>query len=285
MHDNPARAFKSAFSDRNPARRGPRPADPIDPAERNRYANNLAVAGSVRLNRFMAQSGVSARRQADELIKAGKVKVNGETVTELGTKVNPQTDVVLVNGKRIQLQKFVYVLLNKPKNHVTTMNDPEGRRTVMDLVKGATAERIVPVGRLDRNTTGLLLFTNDGELATRLTHPSFNIKKLYAVKLDKPISFEELEQLRKGIVLDDGPIRADKLDYVAGGGPSEVGIEIHSGRNRVVRRMFEHLGFQVLALDRVGFAHLTKKGIARGHWRFLTDKEVGFFKMMRPPKT
>lgn len=230
----------------------------------------------------MAQSGVCARRQADKLILEGKVKVNGQTVTELGVKVNPQADVVLVNGKRISLQKFVYLLLNKPKNHVTTVNDPEGRRTVMDLVKGATPERIVPVGRLDRNTTGLLLFTNDGDLATRLTHPSFNIKKLYAVKLDKPISQEELQRLRQGIELEDGPIRADKVDYVTGGSPNEVGIEIHSGRNRVVRRMFEHLGYQVLALDRVGFAHLTKKGIPRGRWRFLTDKEVGFFKMLSP---
>ena len=232
------------------------------------------------MNRFIALAGICSRREADALIEAGRVKVNGSVTTELGTKVVIGKDEVVYNGKVLNPQNFVYLLLNKPKNMITTTRDPDGRRTVMDLVAKSTPERIFPVGRLDRNTTGLLLLTNDGELAKKLTHPSHKVRKLYKVRLNRPVAEEDLQRLRKGIDLEDGPAKVDKIDYVVGGRNDEVGVEIHIGRNRIVRRMFEAMGYQVVALDRVGLAHLTKKRLPRGKWRSLTDKEIGFLKMI-----
>ncbi|MEL6670921.1 MAG: pseudouridine synthase [Bacteroidota bacterium] len=233
------------------------------------------------MNKFLAQAGVCSRREADQLIAAGEVKVNGKIVTELGTKVVPREDKVVFRGKLLQAEQYVYFLLNKPKNMITTTKDPEGRKTVIDLVGPSTDARIFPVGRLDRNTTGLLLLTNDGALAEKLTHPSYRIRKLYHVRLNKDVPQEDLEALMNGVALEDGLAKADLIDYVVGKGANEVGIEIHSGRNRIVRRMFEHLGYRVDGLDRVAIGHhLTKKRLPRGKWRPLTDKEVGFLKMV-----
>lgn len=234
-----------------------------------------------RINRYISQSGLCSRREADQLIKEGRVKINGQVCTDLATRVLLGKDQVTVNNKSIKPEKMVYLLLNKPKNHITTAKDPEGRLTVMDLVKNATPYRLFPVGRLDRNTTGILLLTNDGELATKLTHPSYNIRKLYYVKLDRPFSKVDMEKIKKGISLDDGLAKADQIDYVEGGAKSEIGVEIHSGRNRLVRRMFEHLGYRIVALDRVAFGPIDKKGVPRGKWRFLTSLEIGLLKMMR----
>ncbi|MEM6802805.1 MAG: pseudouridine synthase [Bacteroidota bacterium] len=234
----------------------------------------------IRLNRFIAQAGVCSRRDADLLISSGEIKVNGKLTTEMGRKVHPFEDIVEYKGKRLRVERFVYILLNKPKNTITTTDDPQGRKTVLELVKQAGEERIFPVGRLDRNTTGLLLLSNDGGLTKKLTHPSHKVKKLYYARLDKEVSEEHLEQLLAGIVLEDGPAKVDKIDYVIGKGRNEVGVEIHIGRNRIVRRMFEQLGYQVVGLDRVSIAHLTKKNLPRGKWRKLTDKEVAFLKMI-----
>ena len=214
-----------------------------------------------------------SRREADEFITSGAVKVNGEVVTELGTKVK-RSDEVLFNENPVSIEKKVYILLNKPKDYVTTSDDPQQRKTVMDLVKDACPERIYPVGRLDRNTTGVLLLTNDGELASKLTHPKFLKKKVYHVFLDKNVSTEDLQKIADGIELEDGEVHADSIEYADERDPSQVGIEIHSGRNRIVRRIFESLGYRVVKLDRVQFAGLTKKNLRRGDWRFLTEKEV-----------
>ena len=230
----------------------------------------------LRLNRFIAKGGVCSRRDADELIKAGRVKVNGEVVDQVGTKVQ-RTDLVEVDGKRIVPEKKVYILLNKPKDYVTTMDDPMERKTVMSLIEGACDERVYPVGRLDRQTMGVLLFTNDGDLAKKLTHPSYNQKKIYHVFLNKGISGSDLEAIQNGIELEDGFIKADDV-RVANDDRKQVGIEIHSGRNRIVRRIFEHLGYEIEKLDRVFFAGLTKKNLPRGHWRFLTQQEIGVLK-------
>jgi 23S rRNA pseudouridine2605 synthase len=237
-----------------------------------------STSGEIRLNRFIANAGVCSRREADTFITAGMVQINGKVVTELGIKVLP-TDEVRFDGNRIIAEKKVYLLLNKPKDFVTTTDDPHADKIVMDLVKDACPERIYPVGRLDRNTTGLLLFTNDGDLSKRLTHPSHQLKKIYQVSLDKPVTLEHLQQIADGIVLEDGPITADAISYISNEEKSEVGIEIHSGRNRIVRRIFEHLGYRVKKLDRVMYAGLTKKNLPRGKYRFLTEKEVGFLKM------
>lgn len=234
----------------------------------------------VRLNRFISQAGVCSRRDADELIQKGLVKVNGEVVTELGKKVLPRKDVVEYNGKRLDAKRYVYVLLNKPKNMITTREDPMGRRTVLDPIEQATRERVNPVGRLDRNTTGLLLLTNDGDLAQKLTHPSKRIRKIYAVRTDRPVAETHLQRLVSGVELEDGVAKADKADYITGGQPNEIGIELHIGRNRVVRRMMEALGYEVMALDRVMLGPLTKKNLPRGKWRLLTDEEVAFLKML-----
>ena len=232
----------------------------------------------IRLNKYLANAGVCSRREADSFIEAGVVKVNGEVVTELGTKVK-RSDVVLFHDQQVNIEKKVYVLLNKPKDYVTTSDDPQNRKTVMDLVKGACRERIYPVGRLDRNTTGVLLLTNDGELATKLTHPQYLKKKIYHVFLDKNVSAADMRQIAEGIELDDGEIHADAIEYASETDRKQVGIEIHSGRNRIVRRIFEHLGYKVIRLDRVYFAGLTKKNVRRGDWRFLTEQEVNMLRM------
>lgn len=232
----------------------------------------------IRLNKYLANAGICSRREADEFITAGVVSVNGQVVTELGTKVK-RSDSVLFHDQQVNIEKKVYVLLNKPKDYVTTSDDPQNRKTVMDLVKGACRERIYPVGRLDRNTTGVLLLTNDGELAAKLTHPQFLKKKIYHVFLDKNVSAEDMRQIAEGIELEDGEIHADAIEYASETDRKQVGIEIHSGRNRIVRRIFEHLGYRVIKLDRVFFAGLTKKNVRRGDWRFLTEKEVNMLRM------
>ncbi|MBQ2345000.1 MAG: pseudouridine synthase [Prevotella sp.] len=233
---------------------------------------------SLRLNKFLANAGVCSRREADDFIMAGVVSVNGEIVTELGTKVK-RTDEVKFHDQLVKLEKKVYVLLNKPKDCVTTSDDPQQRTTVMDLVKGACPERIYPVGRLDRNTTGVLLLTNDGDLASKLTHPKFLKKKIYHVFLDKKVSAHDLQQILDGVQLEDGEVRADAIEYADERDKSQVGIEIHSGKNRIVRRIFESLGYRVVKLDRVQFAGLTKKNVRRGDWRYLTEKEVDMLRM------
>lgn len=232
----------------------------------------------VRLNKFLANAGICSRREADEYIKAGVISVNGEIVTELGTKIMP-TDKVLFHDQSVQSEKKVYLLLNKPKDFVTTVDDPKERKTVLDLVKNACSERIYPVGRLDRSTTGVLLLTNDGDLASKLTHPKYNKKKIYHVFLDKNLSKADMEKIYTGIELEDGEIHADEIHYVDEQDHKQIGIEIHSGRNRIVRRIFDHLGYRVKRLDRVFFAGLTKKGLPRGTWRYLTQKEVNMLKM------
>jgi 23S rRNA pseudouridine2605 synthase len=234
----------------------------------------------VRLNRFMGQAGVCARREADKLIAAGKVKVNGKVVTELGTKINPRKDVVEYGGKKLRPQKLVYYLYNKPKNTLTTTKDDRGRTTVLDQIESKTSERVYPVGRLDRNTTGLLILTNDGKLAKKLTHPGHKVRKLYHARLDKPFDPEHFKALLNGVELEDGVATADKISYVKGEAENHIGIEIHMGRNRVVRRMFAALGYHVVGLDRVMIAHLTKKRLPRGQWRELTEQEVSFLKMV-----
>ncbi len=232
----------------------------------------------IRLNKFLANAGVCSRREADEFIQAGVVKVNGEVVTELGTKVN-RTDQIHFHDQLVSLEKKVYVILNKPKDYVTTSDDPQARKTVMDLVRNCCRERIYPVGRLDRNTTGVLLFTNDGELASKLTHPKYLKKKIYHVYLDKNCTSADIQQIADGVTLEDGVIRADAISYASDTDHKQVGIEIHSGKNRIVRRIFEALGYRVIRLDRVMFAGLTKKGLKRGDWRFLTEQEVAMLHM------
>ena len=232
----------------------------------------------IRLNKFLANSGVCSRREADEFIQKGEIKVNGEVVTELGTKIT-RNDVVTHNDKVVLPEHKIYVLLNKPKDCVTTSDDPQGRLTVMDIVRNACTERIYPVGRLDRNTTGVLLLTNDGDLASKLTHPKFVKKKIYHVWLDRDVTEEDMQRIADGIELEDGPIHADAISYATETDRNQVGIEIHSGRNRVVRRIFESLGYRVVKLDRVYFAGLTKKNLPRGRWRYLTQQEVNFLKM------
>ena len=232
----------------------------------------------IRLNKFLANAGVCSRREADEFITAGVVSVNGEVVTELGTKIK-RADVVKFHDETVSIERKVYVLLNKPKDCVTTSDDPQARLTVMDLVKGACAERIYPVGRLDRNTTGVLLLTNDGDLASKLTHPKYLKKKIYHVYLDKNLTKADMDQIAAGIQLEDGEIHADAISYSDEVKRDQVGIEIHSGKNRIVRRIFESLGYKVVKLDRVFFAGLTKKGLRRGEWRYLTEQEVNFLRM------
>ena len=232
----------------------------------------------IRLNKFLANAGICSRREADEFITAGIVSVNGEVVTELGTKIK-RTDEVEFHDQPVTVERKVYVLLNKPKDCVTTSDDPQERKTVMDYVKGACKERIYPVGRLDRNTTGVLLLTNDGDLASKLTHPKYLKKKIYHVYCDKNVTKADLDQIVSGITLDDGEIHADAISYASDTDKSQVGIEIHSGKNRIVRRIFESLGYRVIKLDRVYFAGLTKKGLRRGDWRYLTEQEVNILRM------
>ncbi len=232
------------------------------------------------LNKFIAHAGICSRREAAELVKTGRIKVNGDFVYEPGYKVLA-TDKIVFNGKQLFQQKnLVYILLNKPKDYITTVKDTHGRKTIFELIQQATTERVYPVGRLDRNTTGVLLLTNDGDLTQKLTHPSFEIKKIYEVKLDKPLQKKDFENLLSGISLEDGVTKVDVVGFPEGKDKSVIGVEIHSGKNRIVRRMFEHLGYTVKNLDRVLFANLTKKNVDRGKWRFLNEKEVRLLKYL-----
>ena len=251
------------------------------PVMRSKRSKNSSTPknqdGTIRLNKFIANSGVCSRREADEYIAAGLVTVNEQVVTQLGVKVD-HTDVIRFNGEKLKGEEKVYLLMNKPKDHVTTMSDPNAEKTVMQLIEGKCSQRVFPVGRLDKMTTGVLLLTNDGEMAEKLTHPSNNQKKIYHVFLDKNFSAKDFDVILKGITLEDGEVHADALSYVDGE-KSQIGIEIHSGRNRVVRRIFEHLGYKVKKLDSVFFAGLTKKNLKRGQWRFLNDQEIAMLRM------
>ena len=261
-----------------PRKKYGKPADKkVEPAGPRPKLKTLSAEG-MRLNRFIANAGVCSRREADTFITAGAVTINGKIVTELGIRVLPG-DEVRFDGRKIEAERKVYILLNKPKDYVTTTDDPHADKIVMDLIKDACDERVYPVGRLDRNTTGLLLFTNDGDLSKKLTHPKHNKKKVYQATLDKPVERGHMDMIAAGIELEDGPIAADAISYIADD-KTEVGIEIHSGKNRIVRRIFEHFGYRVKKLDRVLFAGLTKKNLPRGKWRILTEKEVKFLKMM-----
>ena len=269
------------YNNRNNNGRGPqRPGKSFTPRpKRIEYEEpEIDPNAEIRLNKFIANAGICSRREADEHITNGEIKVNGNVVTELGTKITAK-DVVEFNGKVVTTERKCYVLLNKPKDCVTTSDDPNGRMTVMDLVKNACEERIYPVGRLDRNTTGVLLLTNDGDLASKLTHPQYVKKKIYHVWTDHDISEDDMQRIADGIELEDGPIHADAISYATETDRNQAGIEIHSGRNRIVRRIFESLGYHVTKLDRVYFAGLTKKNLPRGRWRYLTQEEVNFLKM------
>ena len=250
--------------------------------DNDNYSDNDMVSApikdEVRLNKFIANSGVCSRREADNFILAGVVTVNGEVITELGTKVNINTDDIRFNGERLKGEEKVYIVMNKPKGYVTTASDPHADKTVMDLLKGCTS-RVFPVGRLDKNTTGVLMFTNDGEIAEKLTHPSYDKKKIYQVSLDGKLKQEDYEKILSGIELNDGMIAADELEYIEEDDHRKLGIEIHSGKNRIVRRIFESLGYEVKALDRVYFAGLTKRGLKRGEWRYLSEGEINLLKM------
>lgn len=239
-----------------------------------------APSNTIRLNKYLADSGICSRREADKLIESGVVQINGQVVTQLGTKVSPN-DKVQYGGQTLRRERLQYILLNKPKGFITTSSDPEDRKTVMSLVENACSERIYPVGRLDRNTIGLLLFTNDGDLAKKLTHPKHGVKKLYHAFLDKPLTKNDMIKIINGVELEDGIVSPDKISYVEGeNDKKQVGIELHSGKNRVVRRIFEHLGYNVVKLDRVIFAGLTKKDLPRGKWRLLTPSEVNILKRL-----
>jgi 23S rRNA pseudouridine2605 synthase len=250
-------------------------------SESERPKTTPGVAGSMRLNKYIANSGICSRREADELIKAGTVTVNGKVITEMGFKISP-SDIINYGGQTLRRERMIYLLLNKPKDYITTAEDPEGRKTVLHLIQDACKERIYPVGRLDRNTTGVLLFTNDGELTKKLTHPKHGVKKIYHVELDKALKKTDFDNILEGVELEDGVIKADDLSYVGDGDDKkQVGIEIHSGKNRIIRRLFEHLGYEVRRLDRVTFAGLTKKDLSRGRWRFLSAEEVSILKMIQ----
>ena len=251
---------------------------PVVNGSESETAYSAPIQDVVRLNKFIANSGVCSRREADTLIQAGVVTVNGEVVTELGTKVNIFTDDIRFNGERLKGEEKVYIVMNKPKGFVTTASDPHAEKTVVDLVKNCPT-RVYPVGRLDKNTTGVLMLTNDGEIAERLTHPSYDKKKIYQVALDKPLSQEDFDRILAGVELSDGEVQADELEYIDEKDKRKLGIEIHSGKNRIVRRIFETLGYNVKALDRVYFAGLTKKGLKKGEWRYLTEGETNILKM------
>jgi 23S rRNA pseudouridine2605 synthase len=257
---------------------------PHTKSEKAVAANDNAPTGVMPLNKFMAHCGVCSRRDAVALIAAGKVKINGAVATEPGYKVQ-QSDEVIYNGKKLFVTKnLVYILLNKPKDYITTTDDPQGRKTVLQLIQKATTERVYPIGRLDRNTSGVLLLTNDGDLTQKLSHPSYEIKKIYEVKLDKPLAKGDFDKIVKGLKLEDGEINVDSLAYADSKDKSIIGIEIHSGRNRIVRRIFEHLGYDVKGLDRVMYANLTKKNVERSKWRYLSEKEIRLLKYMNASK-
>lgn len=250
------------------------------PAKKSREEDD----GSMRLNKYIANAGICSRREADDLISSGVVQVNGKTITEMGYRVK-QTDIIKYGGQTLKKERLIYLILNKPKDYITTADDPQKRRTVLELIAGACKERIYPVGRLDRATTGLLMFTNDGDLTKKLTHPKYGVRKIYHVELDKPLKRADMDKITEGLELEDGPIKVDEITYVANGvDKTQVGVEIHSGKNRIVRRIFEHMGYNVRKLDRVMFGSLTKKDMSRGRWRFLTDAEVGMLKMISTEK-
>ena len=254
--------------------------NPIDFSKPRHEGVKSGKDGLIRLNKYIANAGISSRREADKLIQAGVVRVNGKVITELGYKISPG-DKVQYEEQTINKERTKYVLLNKPKGYITTVDDPEKRKTVMSLIEGACKERVYPVGRLDRNTTGLLLFTNDGAIAKKLTHPKYGIKKIYHVELDKSLSRADLEKIRGGMQLDDGPVEVDKIEYIEEtGSKNELGVELHSGKNRVIRRIFETLEYKVVRLDRVYYAGLTKKNLPRGHWRLLEEQEINMLKMI-----
>ena len=273
---------RKPYAGRNQADEGMNAMLRRKPQVNGRYSDDdtakTEIQEVVRLNKFIANSGVCSRREADTLIQSGVVTVNGEVVTELGTKVNILTDDIRFNGERLKGEEKVYIVMNKPKGYVTTASDPHAEKTVMDLLKGCPT-RVFPVGRLDKNTTGVLMFTNDGEMAERLTHPSYNKKKIYQVVLDAPLTEEDQQKILAGIELSDGLIAADELEFIDAHDHRQLGIEIHSGKNRIVRRIFESLGYEVRALDRVYFAGLTKKGLKKSDWRYLTEGEVNILKM------
>ncbi len=273
------KSFEVRNSFKGPERKQINPAHSSQKKQQPQW-NNKPSSAEMPLNKFIAHAGICSRREAAALVKEGKIKVNNIVVFEPGFKVT-SSDKILLNNKQVHLQKnLVYILLNKPKDYITTAKDTHGRKTIFDLLHQATDERIYPVGRLDRNTTGVLLLTNDGELTQKLTHPSYEIKKIYEAKLDKPLLKKDMEAIANGIELEDGFIAADNVGYADVKDKSVIGIEIHSGRNRIVRRMFEHLGYDVKNLDRVLFANLTKKNVDRGKWRFLNEKEVRLLKYM-----
>ena len=273
---------RKPFAKRSQADEGMKAMLSRKPQVNGRYSDDdtapTEIQEVVRLNKFIANSGVCSRREADTLIQSGVVTVNGEVVTELGVKVNILTDDVRFNGQRLKGEEKVYIVMNKPKGYVTTASDPHAEKTVMELLKGCPT-RVFPVGRLDKNTTGVLMFTNDGEMAERLTHPSYNKKKIYQVVLDAPLTDEDQQKILAGIELSDGVVAADELEFIDAHDHRQLGIEIHSGKNRIVRRIFESLGYEVRALDRVYFAGLTKKGLKKSDWRYLTEGEVNILKM------
>ena len=275
-------AGRKPFAKRNNAEAGMNAMLSRKPQVNGRYSDDdtapTEIQEVVRLNKFIANSGVCSRREADTLIQSGVVTVNGEVVTELGTKVNVLTDDIRFNGQRLKGEEKVYIVMNKPKGYVTTASDPHAEKTVMDLLSGCPT-RVFPVGRLDKNTTGVLMFTNDGEMAEHLTHPSYNKKKIYQVVLDAPLTEEDQQKILSGIELSDGVVAADELEFIDARDHRQLGIEIHSGKNRIVRRIFESLGYEVRALDRVYFAGLTKKGLKKSDWRYLTEGEVNILKM------
>ncbi|MCX6232206.1 MAG: pseudouridine synthase [Bacteroidetes bacterium] len=278
LHKNKPRRRTSEID--LPIRERPKRADVLE-LKNFKSTNRPAVADTIRLNKYISNAGICSRREADDLIQSGAVAINGVIVTELGTKVLP-TDTVQYGGETLVSEKKKYLLLNKPKGYITTVEDPMERRTVMALVKDACKERLYPVGRLDRNTTGLLIFTNDGEMAKKLTHPRYGIKKVYHVELDRALSRADMDKILDGIELEDGIVKVDEIAYIdEHKNKKEIGIEIHTGKNRVIRRIFETLGYDVVKLDRTMFAGLTKKDISRGMWRFLTEKEVSFLKMLQ----
>ena len=291
---NAKRSAQQTIKGKQPASRNPQPASPagrpVTAKPKTQTSNGkpettgLKPDSSMPLNKYLAHCGVCSRRDAVALIAAEKVKVNGKIVTEPGYKVQ-HTDEVIFNGKKLFVTKnLVYILLNKPKDYITTTDDPQGRKTVLQLIQHATAERVYPIGRLDRNTSGVLLLTNDGDLTQKLSHPSYEIKKIYEAKLDKPLVKADFDKILKGLKLEDGLIQVDSLAYADSKDKSIIGIEIHSGRNRIVRRIFEHLGYDVKGLDRVMYANLTKKNVERGKWRYLSEKEIRLLKYMNAGK-
>ncbi|CAN5870132.1 hypothetical protein BH11BAC4_BH11BAC4_24430 [soil metagenome] len=261
-----------------------KPFDKKSPAGSDKSKNTVTTDTVMPLNKFLAHCGICSRRDAVNLISEGKVKINGTLATQPGYKVQPSDEIIYNNKKLFVTKNLVYILLNKPKDYITTTDDPQGRKTVLELIKKATDERVYPIGRLDRNTSGVLLLTNDGDLTQKLSHPSYEIKKIYEVKLDKVLNKADFEKILDGLILEDGPVQVDGLAYADSKDKSIIGIEIHSGRNRIVRRIFEHLGYDVKGLDRVMYAGLTKKNVKRSKWRYLSDKEIRLLKYMNESK-